>query len=223
MTHALLFEFEGVLADTAESRRVALRGALDALGITVTDDVMRAGDGLALPLAVRAVVEHAAVEADELARDLLTLDAERRFSALVATGAVPLVPGAASFVRSARGRARLAIVTRARRRDVDQLLALAELDHAFAFVVAADETPRPKPAPDGYERALRRLGARAAEGRAIAIEDGAAGVEAARAAGLPCVVVGSSAAGAPHLASLEGATVESLCALAARAARERVA
>jgi hypothetical protein len=48
-------------------------------------------------------------------------------------------------------------------------------------------------------------------------------VEAARAAGLPCVVVGPGAADAPHLASLEGATVESLCALASRAAQERVA
>ena len=54
-------------------------------------------------------------------------------------------------------------------------------------VVTRGDAPRPKPAPDLYLEALRRLGARAED--ALAVEDSAPGVTAARAAGVRVVAV----------------------------------
>lgn len=52
----------------------------------------------------------------------------------------------------------------------------------FATVVSADDVARPKPAPDIYEEAARRLGV--APGRCAALEDSAPGAAAGRAAGM---------------------------------------
>lgn len=55
----------------------------------------------------------------------------------------------------------------------------------FAVVLSADDVVRAKPAPDLYVLAAQRLGLEPA--RCVAVEDSAAGVAAARAAGCPVV------------------------------------
>jgi beta-phosphoglucomutase-like phosphatase (HAD superfamily) len=60
-------------------------------------------------------------------------------------------------------------------------------DGAVEVLVTGDEVSRPKPDPEVYRRALWQLGIRAVD--AIAVEDSAAGLRAAVAAGLTTVVV----------------------------------
>ena len=93
-------------------------------------------------------------------------------------------------VRSARGRARLAVVSGAMRSEVESVLRAAGLDFFDEVVVAAD-VGRGKPAPDIYLRALELLQVDAAE--AVAIEDAAPGVASAKAAGLYVVGVAGTA------------------------------
>ena len=57
----------------------------------------------------------------------------------------------------------------------------------FDFVLTAADVRRVKPDPEPYLRAVERSGFAASE--CLAIEDSARGLEAARAAGVPCVVV----------------------------------
>jgi beta-phosphoglucomutase-like phosphatase (HAD superfamily) len=60
-------------------------------------------------------------------------------------------------------------------------------DGAVEVLVTGDEVSRPKPDPEVYRRALWQLGIRAAD--AMAVEDSAAGLRAAVAAGLTTIVV----------------------------------
>lgn len=60
-------------------------------------------------------------------------------------------------------------------------------DGAVEVLITGDEVNRPKPDPEVYQRALWQLGVRAAD--AMAVEDSADGLRAARAAGLTTVVV----------------------------------
>jgi beta-phosphoglucomutase-like phosphatase (HAD superfamily) len=53
--------------------------------------------------------------------------------------------------------------------------------------VTADQVPHPKPSPDVYLEAARRLGV--APGQCVAIEDSGPGVAAARAAGMRTVAI----------------------------------
>jgi sugar-phosphatase len=109
-----------------------------------------------------------------------------RINELELTGvrAAVAVPGAAELVRSIDVD-RWGVVTSGRRE-----LAQARLDAAGLWpvpaLVAAEDVRAGKPAPDGYVRAAREIGA--AMGSVLVLEDADAGVRAARAAGASGIV-----------------------------------
>jgi beta-phosphoglucomutase-like phosphatase (HAD superfamily) len=70
------------------------------------------------------------------------------------------------------------------------MLRVMGFDSYFSIVVAGDDVPRVKPAPDIFTAAARRLGVPAE--RCIVVEDSPGGIEAARAAGAEVVAVASS-------------------------------
>jgi HAD superfamily hydrolase (TIGR01509 family) len=88
----------------------------------------------------------------------------------------------------------MAVASNSERRLLDLALTGAGLSDTFAAVIAGDEVPSPKPAPDLYLEACRRLGA--SPGDAVAVEDSPRGAAAARAAGLFVI-------GIPYLPELE--------------------
>ena len=95
-------------------------------------------------------------------------------------------PGAVELVERLRGRTRLGLASNSPRRLVDAALATADLTDAFDAVVTSDDATF-KPAPDIYLLACERLGV--APEDALALEDSASGVAAAKAAGLTCIAV----------------------------------
>lgn len=221
MPSVLLLEFEGVLVDTRAMRREALARALAEEGLA--SDVRGREDAAGLPTrgAAAAAVARAGRAGDETLAELVTLRAERHFAALLGKG-VSLAPGARELVGAAAGATRLGLVTRASRREVEFVLALAGFDAAFECVVAAEDVASPKPSPEGYRRALDRLARRRAvrPTDALALEDAAAGARAARAAGVPCVAVGPLAAhealeADAAVPSLAGQSLSTLAALVA--------
>jgi HAD superfamily hydrolase (TIGR01509 family) len=193
MFQAVLFELEGVLADTRQLRRRAFQDALAHDGVHLSDDEY---DDLYATLPVRAAIpaalELAGATADATAIELATLRAERGFAEQLSHG-FAVADGARELVASLAARVRLGIVTRASRNDAETLLTTAGLDFAFECVVTADDVAEQKPATACYEHALRALARRraVAPALALALEDSPAGIRAARATGLRCLAVGA--------------------------------
>jgi beta-phosphoglucomutase-like phosphatase (HAD superfamily) len=223
----IFLDFDDVLAETRAPRLSALRSALSPEHVQFSDESFDAScAGLSFAAAARAALRVGDVtgrSADETAIELAALRASRSFGESAARG-IPLAPGAAAFVRLAAGRARLGIVTRAPRRDVDLVLSFSGLADSFECVVAAEDYVGPEPASAPFEIAVGRM----AHGRAVAIGDGIAlvaslnGVAAARAARLHPIVVGPVSptlafAGDGYLASLERVSVSDVIRLAAGA------
>jgi HAD superfamily hydrolase (TIGR01509 family) len=98
-------------------------------------------------------------------------------------------PGARELVERLRShdRVRLGVASNSSRFLVDAALASAGLEGVFEAVVTSSDVQRAKPAPDIYLEACRRLGVTPAE--AVALEDSASGVAAAKAAGQACIAV----------------------------------
>jgi HAD superfamily hydrolase (TIGR01509 family) len=142
------------------------------------------------------------------------MKADQRFATLIETG-VSLVDGARSTIEALQGQTRLGIVSRGSRREIDGTLALAHVDHAFEFIIADDDAYEPKPSPAAYLGALERLSRRrpVVARNVVALEDGQAGIRAARDAGLRCAVVGSLPM---HLAVDADALLPSLAGLTVR-------
>jgi len=193
MIDAVLFEFDGVLADTTSARGEALRSTLREDGITLSADEYREHcAGRSFAEAVRAALELRGVRLDETGIDLLVLRTDRAYGAAVGKG-VTLADGVPQVVERLAASVRLGIVTRASRRDVEFVLGLAGLDHAFTCLVTGEDFTTGKPSPAPYRVALERLSKlRATQPSAcVALEDTLAGIRSARAAGLRAVAVGA--------------------------------
>ena len=98
-------------------------------------------------------------------------------------------PGAVELVERLRqlGGVRLGLASNSPRFLVLDALATARLTDAFDAIVTSSDVARSKPAPDIYLRACADLGVEPSE--AVALEDSASGIAAAKAAGLTCIAV----------------------------------
>jgi HAD superfamily hydrolase (TIGR01509 family) len=113
--------------------------------------------------------------ASQLADELIELAAEE-----FGRGVEPM-PGSIALLEELRGRP-LAVASNSERRLVDLALGGSGLADMFGAVIAGDEIAHPKPAPDIYLEACRRLGI--PPDTAVAIEDSPTGATAARTAGM---------------------------------------
>jgi HAD superfamily hydrolase (TIGR01509 family) len=193
MVTAVLFEFDGVIADTRDARRSALILTLEEHGISLRDsEYADCCAALALRSSMRAAFATRRLDRDETLIELAAARAERRFASAVEHG-LSLAVGARDLIDELHGQTRLAIVSRASRREIDATLALARLDHAFEFVIADDDPFAPKPSPAAYIAALERLTRRSEVNprNVVALEDGIAGIHAAKSAGVRCAAVGA--------------------------------
>ncbi len=101
--------------------------------------------------------------------------------------ALPLIEGAREAVTGMAGRLPLGLASSSSRVLIDAVLGLAGLVDSFAVTVSSEEVGRGKPSPDVYLRALEGLGIAPAD--AVAVEDSAAGIRAASAAGMRVVAI----------------------------------
>lgn len=178
---AAVFDFDGVLADTAGGWARAEAALCDSFGVEYTAALAEQTHGVGLDDAVRVLtasvqppVRHD--EASALMREL-------------AHGHVPAdavaIEGAVESVRALGTRVPVAIASNSERPLLELLVAALGLDGVVTAVVSASDVAAPKPAPDVYLEAVRRLGG--TPGRTLAVEDSPTGGTAAHAAG--CVVV----------------------------------
>lgn len=223
---AVLMELEGVLVETHVLRRAALVQALDERGsMLAAADFDDHCQGLPVRSAIDAAISARALEPslDATDADLTAVRAEAHFLRAVGAG-VTLADGAREALETLRSVAVLAIVTRASRREADALLSMSGIELEFDCIVCSDDVPAAdKPEPLAYQMALARLSRRRSMRArdAIALEDGRAGITAARRAGIRCVAVGTMPAfraldADGYLPALRGVTLETLDALGGR-------
>jgi beta-phosphoglucomutase len=199
MLHAIVFDFDGVLADSEPLHFEVFRRVLADVGITLSTETYYARylgyDDLG---AIRAVLQDSGRVNDEQAVQALADAKSKLFPALV-DGRDVLFPGVASRVRAFAEAVPLAIASGALPHEIEMILNGAGLRDAFQVVVGAGDTPQSKPAPDPYARAVRLLQDRGlvpagadAAARCVAIEDSKWGIQSAKRAGLACVGVTTS-------------------------------
>ncbi len=194
MTEALLFDFNGVIADDEEQHFEALRAVLAGEGLPLTRDQYYADylgfdDRMCFVEAFRRAGR--SLTSEHLER--LVTGKSGTYERLIQRS-LSLVPSAAEFVRRAAQHFRLGVVSGALRREVDLVLERTGLGRFFEVIIAAEDVPRCKPDPAGYLAAHAVLNRRRpiAVGRCLAIEDSLPGLRAARAAGMRCAMLSTS-------------------------------
>lgn len=180
----LLFDFDGVIADTEPLHWKSWRYGLSPHGIELTwDDYCRVCRGVA-PTRMREVLEKLfpAVAAIQDLEDRYQEAKDRTFARLADNPPIPLQ--SICMLQELTG-VRVGLVTTAMRATVEPVLHKVGIHSVFQAFVFREDVHKPKPAPDAYLLGAGRLGAR----HILVFEDTAAGMESARAAGLDVVLV----------------------------------
>ncbi|MGH3400924.1 MAG: HAD family hydrolase [Streptosporangiaceae bacterium] len=188
---AVVFDFHGALADTTLSHEQALREALHPHGLDLDPGWYSRHAGLSIRDLLAQLPGARHLPHDEII--------QRSRARLVATiDRITPIGSVITLLYAAR-RAGLpcAVASGASRLLVQPGLETLGLTDEFAAVVAAEDVPRGKPAPDLYTEAARRLGV--PPSRCLAIDDTPDGVTAARAAGMHVLTVREG-----HLAAADG-------------------
>lgn len=184
---AIVFDFDGVLADSEPLHLRAYQEVLSALGLALTRDEYYEhylgydDEGVFTRLAAAHGFE---LDAGRL--DALIAEKGRAFDAIIESGDV-LYPGAAACVARMAAAFPLGIASGALRYEIEAILRAGRMDQHFRFIVASGDTAESKPAPGPYRRAAELHGVAPEE--CLAIEDSRWGIESARAAGLRCVAI----------------------------------
>jgi HAD superfamily hydrolase (TIGR01509 family) len=191
---AAVFDVDGTLVDSErDGHRVAFNRAFEELGLPHRWGVEDYGELLAITGGrerIDAYLASRAVPENERAAVVPLLHARKTeiFCDMVMRGSIAARPGAEALLTDLeRARIRLAVATTGTRAWVAVLLDRLFGADRFEVVVTGDEAPDRKPDPGAYRIALDRLDL--APASAVAVEDSENGLQAARGARLPCVVV----------------------------------
>jgi beta-phosphoglucomutase len=187
---AIVFDFDGVLADSEPLHLRSYQAVLSPIGVTLTREEYYArylgydDEGVFTKI---AAAHGARFDARQVAA--LIDEKTRIFDDLMASGEM-LYPAARACVVRMASRFPLGIASGALRHEIEAILRSAKLDGHFRFIVASGETPEGKPAPDPYRRAAELHGL--PPDQCVAIEDSRWGIESAKAAGLWCIGITST-------------------------------
>jgi len=198
---AIIFDFDGVIADTEPFHLKAFRKVLADEGITLTEreyyEKYLGVDDLGCFKSVLA--SYGRRPGPNKIASLMA-----RKSCLFKENILKklsFVPGVIPFVKRAAKRYPLAIASCALRQEILMILRKAGIDKAFQVIVSAEDISRGKPDPEGFLKALKnlnktgkilRLGKPIKPQECLVVEDSPFGIEGARRAGMPCLAIATS-------------------------------
>jgi HAD superfamily hydrolase (TIGR01509 family) len=179
---AAVFDCDGLLVDSEHCWHAAYRATAAAVGRSLEGVSLAAFNGASVGLAAERLSRALALP---VRHELLRAQLLRA----VQTLPVRPLPGVERLLAVLGRELPLAVASNGPAAAVETLLQRTGLRGHFTVVVSAEQTPAPKPYPHVYLEACRRLDVDPSD--AIALEDSATGVAAARAAGLLVVAVPS--------------------------------
>lgn len=181
---AALFDMDGLLLDTEVMYLEAMQAAARELGREMSLEFCHSMIGVP--------AQECSLMIEAYYGDGFSIEEFReRFYGLLRgllEAGIPLKPGVVELLDFLADRGLpLAVATSSERRTAERHLAKAGLLDRFTALATRDDVERPKPHPDIYLEAARRLGV--APGRCLAFEDSNIGLEAAHAAGTMAFMV----------------------------------
>ncbi|HMU53736.1 MAG TPA: HAD family phosphatase [Nitrospira sp.] len=194
---AIIFDFNGVLADDETPHVLCFQQALAEFGLPLTvEDYYGRYLGMDERTCTASLLNARGDGGDTGLLDRIMARKAQLFAIRTADEKPPLFPGAAEFVKAARAGYRLAIASGGRRHQIDRAMHGTAIEGNFDVIVAAEDCPIGKPDPAIYRMTLARLndGGRTplSASNCLVIEDSLAGIRSARQAGMKVLAVATT-------------------------------
>ena len=186
---AVVFDNDGLLLDTESVWTRAERDLFERRGLKFSPGDKRELVGTSAEAAGRVLERRL----EEPGRRAELIEELNRLVVAELEHGVEAMVGARELIQALKARGTpIGLVSNSPLAFVRRSLEIAAFEDRFDAIVSAHETAAPKPAPDPYLEACRRLGVEPGPS-VVALEDSPTGVAAARAAGLTVIGIPSIA------------------------------
>ncbi|MEO6799859.1 MAG: beta-phosphoglucomutase [Rhodanobacter sp.] len=186
----IVFDLDGVLADTAHLHQAAWKRLADELGLPWNDSLGERLKGVDRTTSLNLVLGDAAVDYTSEQKQRLA-DRKNGYyrKAIESFSAADLLPGALQALKAARD-AGLKVALASASRSAGELVQRLGIGEFFDHIVDASAIARAKPDPEIFRRAADALGLDAAA--CLGIEDAQAGIAAIKTAGMAALGIGDA-------------------------------
>jgi HAD superfamily hydrolase (TIGR01549 family) len=185
MFDALIFDWDGTLADSRRVVVASFQKALSDLDCEISDVFIEKRIGIGSTETFKEILHSCKTIFDEaLIRRLVKLKVRNEIEM---SEGITLFNGAFHLLRFLQGRIRLGLASMNDRAVIEQLLRVMSLNKFFSAVVTADNVVYSKPNPEIFLKCAGELNC--VPERCVVVEDSVFGVEASKLANMSCIAV----------------------------------
>jgi beta-phosphoglucomutase len=183
MFEAVLFDWDGTLADTRKGIVVSFQKALKEINLEVPTQYIERRIGIGASETFREILNAANRRVDEKVVKQLV---ERKSKVQIQLAdEVELFEGVRELLAALQGKVKVGLASMNNRDVIMNLLQIKGLADCFDTVLTVEAVSRSKPDPEIFLKTARAL--KVAPVRCVVFEDSIFGVKAAKAAGMACI------------------------------------
>lgn len=190
MIKAIIYDLDGVIVDTAHYHFIAWQRLARELGVAFTEEENERLKGVSRMRSLEIILELGGISlSDEKKEELATKKNSWFVEYIKAIKPEEIFPGVKEMLQELRKKGyKVALASSSK--NADMVLTLLQIKDQFDAIVDGTMITHTKPDPEIFLLAASKLGVEPKD--CIVFEDAEAGVEAALAAGMKCVGVGSA-------------------------------
>ena len=195
MFDAVIFDWDGTLADTKDVIVLSFQTVLKEIGCMVSNEFLEKRIGVGVRNMLIAALDLSSMPHDDGVLDALVEEKNRMHAQL--SDRIEMFDGAADLLASLHGQLKVALATMSNRSVIDKLLWEKGIGKYFDLVITANDVRQPKPHPEVFLKSAVKLHCHPS--KCVVVEDSVFGVIAAKNADMKCIAIVSGAYTASEL------------------------
>ena len=185
MLEAVIFDWDGTLADSKKYIVKAFQKVLREVGCEVTDEYIDRLIGIGPRNIFKEALKSANMPySEEMINEMIERKIKVQMKFLTE---IQLFDGAVELLRSLHNRVKMALATMSNRKVIEKILDEKGVRKYFDVVITVDEVNKPKPDPEIFLKSAAKLECKPE--RCVVVEDSIFGVMAAKRANMKCIAV----------------------------------
>jgi HAD superfamily hydrolase (TIGR01509 family) len=185
MFKAVIFDWDGTLANTKVAILISFHKALELISYQVPDEYIERRIGIGAADTFRGILKSAGMSVDEeIVRKLVEL---KSLAQIQLSNQVHLFFGAKELLEVLQGKVKLGLASMNNRSVIMDLLKRNNIIDCFDAVLTIESVSYSKPDPEIFLKVAHELGVVPSD--CVVLEDSLFGVKAAKTAGMGCVAV----------------------------------